>query len=41
MAAIAIDAASSEIVILSSFDYLKGTSGYYEALSQARLLPEA
>ena len=39
--AIAIDAVSSEIVTLSSFNQLKGTSGYYEALSQARLLPEA
>jgi len=39
--AITIDAVSSEIVTLSSFDELKGSPGYYEALSQARLLPEA
>jgi hypothetical protein len=39
--AITIDAVSSEIVTMSSFDELKGSPGYYEALSQARLLPEA
>ena len=39
--AMTIDAVSSEIVTLSSFDELKGSPGYYEALSQARLLPEA